>query len=343
MKFWRDIFNPLRILRWSVGILFFGLAGLLIYLMTGQATPASQITFGVSFSQPFAEEMGLDWQNTYLAILDELGVKKIRLIAYWPRIEPEPGKYTFDDLDWQISEAEQRGAEVILAIGRRLPRWPECHIPDWAKDLSESEQQERVLQMLVEVVNHYRGNKTIKAWQVENEPFLRGFGHCPKLDKKFLDKEISLVRKLDGYQRPIILTASGELSSWLQPAMRADILGTSLYRIIWNKYLGYFHYPIRPVFYYKRANLVKRLTGIEKIILIELQAEPWGPKLIEKMSSIEQARSMDLKKLKEIINYARQTGFDEIYLWGAEWWHWTKREGNSAIWEEVKKLWVNEP
>jgi len=160
------------------------------------------------------------------------------------------------------------------------------------------------------------------------------------LDKDFLIKEISLVRKLDK-KRPIILTASGELSSWIQPAIYADVLGTTLYRIIWNDRIGHITYPIPAVFYYKRANFVKRVTGIEKVIIIELQAEPWGPKMIYETDVRFQTASMDLDKFKGIIDYTYRTGFDEAYLWGVEWWYQRKEQGNDTVWSEAKKLWMN--
>jgi len=313
--------------------------GSLIYMFIGQTKPAPEMVFGVTFSQFFAEKMGLDWQKTYLAILDDLGIKKLRLVAYWQKIEPEQGEYIFTDLDWQIKEAEKRGAEVILTIGRKLPRWPECHIPNWAEGLDESEQQEKILSMLTEIVNHYQWNKTIKAWQIENEPFLKGFGECPELDKRFLDREIALVRELDFSRRPIIITTSGELSSWVPPALRSDVLGTTLYRIVWDERLGYVKYPIPPVFYHKRANLVKWITNIERVIIIELQAEPWGPKMIYETPMEKQFQSMDLEMFKEIISYTRQTGFDEAYLWGVEWWYWLKEiHNNDTFWQEAKRL-----
>jgi len=340
MKFFHEILNPWRVLGLLILSVIVCGVGFLIYMTTGQPKSLPEVTFGVTFSQPFAEEMGLNWREAYLAILDDLGVGKLRLAAYWPKIEPGRGEYSFEDLDWQISEAERRGAEVILAVGRKLPRWPECHVPEWASYLSESEQQERILLMLTEVVNRYKDNKTITAWQVENEPFLKGFGECPELDKQFLDKEISLVRELDfRNNRPIIVTASGELSSWIQPALRADILGTTLYRVVWVKGIGYFKYPVPSVFYYKRANLVKRLTGVEKMIVVELQAEPWSRKALYEISVSEQARSMDLNKFKDIISYTKKTGFDEAYLWGVEWWYQRKARGNNAMWSVAKKLW----
>ena len=330
-----------RIIILFVILVIFCLVGLLIYMVTGQAPIAPDIAFGITFSQIFAEQMGLDWPKAYLTMLEDLRVKKLRLIAYWPKIEPSQEEYSFDDLDWQISEAEKRGVEVILVIGRKLPRWPECHIPDWAKNLTESEQQERILFLLTEIVNHYQGNKTIKVWQVENEPFLKGFGECPKLDKQFLDKEIALVRQLDFDRRPIIVSASGELSSWIEPARRADILGTTLYRTVWFKEINrHFKYPLPPVFYYKRAKITRWVTGIDRIIIVELQAEPWGPKMIYETPLEEQKKSMDLEKFREIIDYTCQTGFDEAYLWGAEWWYWLKEiKDNNAIWQEAQRLW----
>jgi len=341
MIFSKNILNPWRILIWVISIIIFCLVGFLIYMFTGQVEPAPKVAFGVTFSQTFAEDMSLDWQKTYLAMLDDLRVRKLRLVAYWPRIEPNQGNYSFEDLDWQIKEAGRRDAEVILVIGRKVPRWPECHIPDWAKNLSELKQQERILLLLTEIVKHYSGNETIKAWQVENEPFLSGFGVCPEFDKQFLDKEIALVRQLNFEQRPIVVTASGELSSWLKPARRADIFGTTLYRIVWIEKIGHFKYPIPAVFYYKRAKLVKCLTDVKKMIIIELQAEPWSPSSINETAVWKQAKSMDLDKFKGIIDYAQRTGFEEAYLWGVEWWYWKKEHGNNALWQEAKKLWTD--
>ena len=88
--------------------------------------------FGVTFSTKFCREIGLDWREVYLAILDDLEVKEIRLPIYWDEIEKTPGVFDFTDYDYIISEGQKRGVNFIVNIGWRLPRWPECHSPEWA-------------------------------------------------------------------------------------------------------------------------------------------------------------------------------------------------------------------
>ena len=324
-----------------VSVIVFSLLGLMVivfcYFFVGNPKPVEQIEVGVTFSKIQAENMGLNWKEVYLAVLDDLGFKKIRLSAYWPEIEPEKDRFKFEDLDWQIEEASKRNVEIILAVGQRLPRWPECHIPSWAEKLKKEERQERLLNLITKIVNRYKGIKAIKYWQVENEPFLRTFGECPKLDKKFLDREIALVRKLDS-SRKIIMTESGEFSTWIGAARRGDILGTTLYRRVYGK-LGYVKYPLPPVFYARKSLLIKKFFPVEKIIVIELQAEPWGPAPIQDLSIEEQYKTMSPEKFKEIIEYTKKSGFSEAYLWGVEWWYWLKvKHNNNDMWDSVKVL-----
>ncbi len=335
------ILNPFRIFFITILFLFLILAGILAYMFSGEVEPADEIEYGVTFSQYFAEQMGFNWHQGYEAILDELEVKKLRLVAYWPMIEKEKNRYDFTDLDWQIEQAAQRGAEITLVVGEKVPRWPECHIPKWVHGMTSAEKKEKLLQFIEQVILHYRDNQAIKIWQVENEPFLKDFGECAELDEYFLEKEVKLVRSLDTHFRPIQLTASGELSSWTKPAALADILGTTLYRIVWNDYIGYFKYPIPPVFYHKRAELVKKITGVEKVLICELQLEPWAPRQIYEIDEIRESRSMDIERFREIIEYTKQTGFDEVYLWGVEWWYSRYINGNDVFWEEAKKLFID--
>ncbi|MBU4347794.1 cellulase family glycosylhydrolase [Patescibacteria group bacterium] len=338
----------------------------LIFLLSrGHIYGNNELEYGITFSKKQAESLGLDWRKVYLAALDELGVKKIRLPAYWDEVEKNGNEYFWDDLDWQIAEAEERGAEIILAVGGRLPRWPECHFPGWAKGLTKEEREAKILSYIEKVVSRYKENKSIAAWQVENEPFLAHFGDCPEVDGEFLDKEIALTRSLD--VRPIVVTDSGELSVWIPAARRADIFGTTMYRDTYSRHLKmYIHYPIAPGFFRFKKNITRLFTpnlwddcpailnltplrqlfcpkdaGFakpDKWVVIELQAEPWGPVPYQNLSKEERDRTMNLEKFREIIEFARLSGFKEFYLWGVEWWYWERAEGRPEMWEEAKVL-----
>lgn len=317
-------------------VLILIIAVFVLYFFVGKSEPAEKVEWGVTFSKKAAIGLGMDWQETFLAILNELKVKKIRLIAYWDEIEKQQGIYDFKELDWQIQEVEKSGGDIILAVGRRLPRWPECFEPDWIEDFSEKQKQERILAFISETINHYKDKNSIKIWQIENEPFLRTFGECSRIDKKFLDKEIALVRHLDS--RYVMITESGEFSTWIGGAKRADILGASLYRKVYGK-LGYVKYPIPPVFYQRKGNLIKLLFDINEIIAIEVQAEPWGPKPVQEMTADEQDISMSFEQFNDVLEYTRKAGFSKAYLWGVEWWHWRmKKLNDDRFWNRAKEL-----
>ncbi len=296
-----------------------------------------QVLYGVTFSKDFAIHLGLDWKETYLALLDDVKVKNLRIPSYWTEVEMQKNNYNFKDLDWQIDEAGSRNAKIILTVGQKQPRWPECHIPEWAKNLDKAEKEKELLEMIGMIVERYRENKAIARWQVENEPFLP-FGDCPAFDDDFLDREIELVRSLDN-SRPIVISDSGELGTWYSAGKKADILGTTLYRIVWDKHLGYVKYPISSFAYRIKAAIIMLLTGVQKIIIVELQAEPWGPKMIIETPLEEQYRSMGLDQFKNNIEYVKKVEFSEAYLWGAEWWYWLKtKQNDDRIWNEARNI-----
>ena len=311
---------------------------LLGYFFVGVTKPAKEITWGVNFSQKHAELLGLNWKETYLALLDNLGVKNLKVAAQWDLIEQEKDKYNFEDLDWQVQKAEQTGAKILLVIGIKTGRWPECHIPDWAKNFSKEEQQKEILEIIEEIVSRYRFTKSIDMWQVENESFFP-FGECPWTDKEFLKREIALVKSLDLQKRPVLISDSGEGSSWIQSARLGDIVGTTMYKKVWFHQLKtYITYPFPSTFYNRKALYIDKIFG-KKVIVVELQAEPWGPKLLYDLPLAEQQKTMNLEQFKYNIEFAEKTGLDTFYLWGGEWWYWMKvRQNQPEIWEEARRL-----
>jgi hypothetical protein len=310
---------------------------LLIYFNIPVGTQNDSARFGVTFSKRYAEDIRLDWKQTYLAILDDLKIRKIRIPVYWDLVEKEQGKYDFSDVDWQLIEAQKRGVEVILVVGQKVPRWPECAIPEWAKN-SDEIRKRNLLKFIDIAVRRYKdGHPEIKYWQLENEPFLP-FGICPDADAELLDSEIALVRHIDP-SRQIIITDSGELSLWILAAKRADVFGTTMYRTIWKEGIGYFDYPIGPRFFHFKRWLIKKFARQENAIVVELQAEPWINGYTTEQPLSEQFKSMDAEKFKDNVMFAKKTGLPEIYLWGAEWWWWLKTAQNHPeLWETAREL-----
>lgn len=379
LKFLRN--DRLRERRFLISLLLGIFIGSFLFLLLNYYPVKKDIVFGVTFSKKYAEELGLDWQKVYLDILDDLKVKMLRLPVYWDDVEKEIGRYDFGPYDWMINEAEKRNVKVILNLGIKLPRWPECHVPDWVENknriaqlvervtsnatpyetLEESAQPtpyrtegsglgfagdshqrnldiERLfLPFLRDAVERYKDSSAVWAIQIENEPyFFRSFGICPTFSKEFLDNEIELVKQIGG--RSVVLTESGELGNWERMINKADILGVSLYRITWNRWVGYFFYPLTPLFYREKINVLK--PYFEDIIITELQVEPWTQKPITQTPLKEQFKTMDLGQFKNNIDFVKRVGVDEVYLWGVEWWDYMRKMGDNRFWEEGRKLFV---
>ena len=308
------------------------------FFFVGSAPEQEEQTFGVNFSQKHAQNLGLDWKETYTALIEELGVKNIKVASYWDLIEPEDGKYDFEDLDWQLEVAKNNGVDVMLVLGMKTPRWPECHLPEWAKGLDKEKQQEEILELIREMILRYKDFDAISMWQVENEPFFP-FGECVWSDPEFLKEEVALVKSLDSKARPILISDSGEGSFWFRASSIGDVVGTTMYRKVWVwQFKTYVTYPLPPVFYWRKAEIIKKFFNKE-VICVELQAEPWGPELLYTSPLSEQEKTMNLERFQNIVSFAKKTGLKKFYLWGAEWWYWMKEiNGQGDIWEEAKKL-----
>lgn len=327
-----------KVFIWTPIVLFvLCIVGLVCWSLYNTPRKNDDMQFGVTFSLIYARDyLELDWKQLYEEMLTDLQVKKIRLPIYWSEVEQSPGVFTFDDYDYMLQRANDVGAEVIAVVGRRQPRWPECHIPEWAFGTSESVQQANALAAVEATVEHFKDAPAITVWQVENEPLLKVFGDCPPPDLGFLEQAVDVVKRVDP-SRPVMITESGELSTWLRTVPYADWIGVSMYRITWNQNFGYWYYPLSPRFYKNKVKLVDPL--VDKVIISELQAEPWFRTFIYTVPLEEQEKSMNLDIFKQNIDFARRTGFDEAYLWGVEWWYWLKTKHNQPnIWNESKTL-----
>jgi hypothetical protein len=285
--------------------------------------------FGFTFSEPYAESFGLSPAAALGALVDELGLRVVRLCVYWDRTEPRPGAFDFRSLDWQVEEAARAGLKIVLAVGQKAPRWPEFHHPPWTSQ-SDPDLGEHVLRLVEAAVRHFQ-NTPISVWQVENEPYF-AFGG-PPIEESLLRREIELVRRLDG--RPVMLTESADKGDWRKPARLCDLLGVNLYTRLWNE-RRYVDIRVAPAQYRAKARTV--VPSVDKVIVAELQAEPWGPVPVRELSASEAAQTMNPERLRRNVEIAGTAGFDAALFWGAEWWYWLRERGDPAMWEAVRSV-----
>ncbi len=298
--------------------------------------PADEINYGVTFSPRYATYLNLDWKKTYQEILTDLKVKHLRLMAYWGEIEPRQNQYDFANLDYQMAEAAKNEATVILAIGRKVPRWPECLDPAWLTS-DEKATNVALLKTIETTVKRYKDNKALLMWQVENEPFFK-FGECPNISREAVGAEIKLVKSLDP-NHPIVTTDSGEWGYFDKLNGLPDKLGISLYRQVNNAILGSLDYTVPAFFYHLKANLLG-WSG-DKMVVTEMQSEPWLRTGIMDASVNEQLEIFNIKNFNDNLRYLKTAGFTDVYFWGGEWWMYLKEQGHPEIWKTAKSVFTS--
>ena len=330
-------------LLWKILGVVVALAALFIIVAYFKYKPDPNPDWGLTFSYQEAQGLGFDWKTMYLDILSDLKPKHLRLMTYWNDTEKIPGEFDFTIADQMVSEAQRQNVQVVLVVGLKQPRWPECHAPEWYNALSPAEKGSAVLDAVHATVEHMKQYSNITEWQVENEPYF-GFGtECGKSDPGLLKQEVSAVKALDS--RPVLVTDSGDRGSWFGVARSgADNFGFTLYRVSYDEnYGGYYKYPLPPAFYRIRAGMLQMFSSIHTVSDVELQMEPWFTNGALNMPVSEQRALMNPKVFADNLAYAKSTGVSAHYLWGVEWWYWmAKRNNDWGMWDAAKTVFSSE-
>ncbi len=321
---------------------FIGTIVLLLLISLAFSFKTYPVTYGISFNQQQAEYLNGDWKKVYETMLSELRPPYIRIAAMWSEVEVEKGVYNFADVDWMMEKAGEFETEVLLVVGQKAPRWPECHVPNWVESVSKEEKRTAQLAYVQAVVERYKDHPALEWWQVENEPFIGfKFGDCEQYDSSLIYQEVQLVKQLDP-DRKIVVTDSGELSTWHKSTQVGDVFGTTLYRMVRTPNNMIFSYDWLPAGYYF---LKSRLWGktYDNFIVAELQAEPWFTDGSAHKTPIDvQEETMNLERMEKHIEYVTRTGASRAYLWGVEWWYWMKEnQGDSRYWDVVGGVFRN--
>lgn len=294
---------------------------------------------GITYSLPHANWLfdGYSAAKSGLQQIADLGVKHYRLEAYWNWLQDDGSNSLKTDynLEWQLAITKAASADtVIMCVGRKVPHWPEFHVPDWAKNLSEDQQKQALINYIIKFVSFYANDRRITHWQLENEVFFTfGTGKQYSDQENFLRLEADTIRENDALKRPIIITESGDKGNWTHVAAFGDILGVSSYGISYEGGRYVTHNNGMPADWLNRANSIGK-----PVWLTELQAEPWGPRDNKSLSYDEALKSMDPNRLKEHLDFVTNAGFKDIYLWGAEWWIWMRDQWHPEMWETFKLL-----
>lgn len=312
----------------------FGIAQWYIYQQRSKP-----LSLGATFIPSYANYLGVDPKETLQAMVDDLGIRRLRLVSYWNTIEKQPGIYDFSELDWQFRLAEEKNVKVSLAIGLRQPRWPECHMPDWARNQPKLEWELQLKSFIGKVVERYRASPALDSYQLENEFLLRVFGECEDFDRQRLIDEYNIVKRLDPVH-PVLVSRSNAFVGFPVSEPVPDLYGISIYKRTWGRLLTnrYVELPFPSWFYSFLAGGSKIINGKDTIVH-ELQAEAWMPPHIELPNAPKEeiAKSMDADRLRKRFEFARATGIKTIDLWGAEWWYHMKvKRGDPSLWEVAK-------
>lgn len=178
--------------------------------------PRRSTLLGISFRSPQVAEFKLDARATLHSLL-AYPFHLIRLGAYWNRIEPKPGAFCTDELDWQIDAAERAGKQIILCIGPlKTFGYPEFFVPahylqhplpegTLITPSTHPDLLAAATAFLARIIERYQQRKGIIAWQLEHEAVdPLGVEHSWRLATAFVAQEVEAVRKADP-TRPILM------------------------------------------------------------------------------------------------------------------------------------------
>lgn len=310
------------------------------------------IEAGATFIRDNVETLKMDWKAVYRELINDLGIKHIRIPVYWDQIEPQPGAFNWEALDWQMAEATKANAKIVLAIGHRVPRYPECFPPAWAQQLDDAAFHQAALKMMETTIQRFKSHPALEVWQVENEPLAKILGKiwggtaCREVTH-LMAKEVAYVRSLDSTHPTFVTYAS---APWMMSQFRhtmsfgSDILGVT----VWNKL--FFKSPIfNGYIEMLKLGIVSPLRlGYQRAIaqsqnkqlwVAELQAEPWGSNGAYHFDRPEEAyETANPERLTELWNMVTRSGISRIYFWGSEWWLSEKAKGKPQMYDTVRSL-----
>jgi hypothetical protein len=337
--------------------------------------PRRSTLLGISFRSPQVAVLGLDARTTLQTLLT-YPFQLIRLGAYWNRIEPEPGIFLTDELDWQIDAAERAGKQIMLCVGPlKTFSYPEFFVP--AHHLKHPFPEHTLIkpyaypslltaatEFITRLVERYKQRKSIVAWQLEHEAVdPLGIEHTWRLDVAFVEKEMEALRKADP-TRPIMLNGflptslPVRLSQWWRTRDQGDSLAVAQRMA---DMVGIDYYPrhalmtigtktlyldgSRSPWQQQRRKRVFASTHAhgQKLLIAEGQAEPWEtvttPPNPYKQGMYSCLPENVITNYNTCMRWPQQEADLYAYLfWGAEYWMLRKQYADSSYLQAFARI-----
>lgn len=328
----RNLIRPMTggraILYW---IVFVGLGAFVVFSASLFQSVADHPRYGFTFSSMYAESLGLDARETLSASLTAFQPDFVRLPLYWDAIERSSDVYSWEAVDGFVADIQATDAQLYMTIGAKVPRWPECFVPEWVDSRHDEVYRTELLAYMTEAITRYA--PVTDVWQIENEPFF-AFGDCPSPNIELLKEEIALVRALDP-SAEVQMTVSGEQQMWGSVASLADRIGVSMYRKASHPLFGSFTLPVPPGWY---MLMRAPLFFSHDVVISELQMEPWFTSHPRDLSPKAASLLFTSQDALNNLAYAHVTGFSEISFWGVEWWYYLRQQGYPELWDVMSEV-----
>lgn len=286
-------------------------------------------------------------------LLRETGARTVRLSLYWDEVESRRAVFDFQVPDALVAVAARNGATVMLSVGMKAQRHPEYYIPDWASEgLSLPDRsvvsddpvlRSRALAFVAEAVRHYANEPAIDSWGAENEARIASHrSDHYSLSREYAALVVETIRSNDPRGRPVSINHAQHFvmdQRWREALADSDVLGQSMYParnvnafgvplVVNIMEIG----PLMPNYAFQARTA--RDSG-KQFWVTELQAEPWTDADSRLITPANPSANLDPSGVRQNIQYARKSGAERIYLWGAEFWVYQASLGDQSWMREV--------
>ena len=294
--------------------------------------------FGSTLSSHYAHELGLD----PLQLIHEaaqMGLRLIRLGAYWNQIEIHKGEYDYRELDAHMDTCGRLGLQVILTIGAKAPRWPEFYIPPFYDHKNQRAYEDALSAYITVTIDRYKNHPSIIIYQVENEPLDPSGPQGGVISHSLLQNEIDHIKQCDPLKKIMVTFWANDLikrHAYTSPLHQVDIVGLDLYAKVphQNRWGGRSFCGITGDIQTLQKYALRFGTTL---CITELQAEPWESGII-RPNPIDPLKGYTPTDIETHYNHCVKLVPSFVLLWGMEWWYAAARVGNTAWIERVRAL-----